>query len=153
MDNHSRTIIHIDIDCFYAQVEMVKSPSLKNVPLGIQQKNIVVTSNYVAREYGIKKCMLISEAKKLCPNLTLVNGEDLHDYRQFSYKVTSLLHKYSQLVERLGLDENFIDVTHLVNDKLKISQAPNSFGFLYGDEESLCDCGCIDRINQVSQIA
>ncbi|KAF7265359.1 hypothetical protein GWI33_021207 [Rhynchophorus ferrugineus] len=64
MDDHSRTIIHIDIDCFYAQVEMVKNPSLVHQPLGIKQKNIVVTSNYLAREYGVTKCMLISEAKK-----------------------------------------------------------------------------------------
>ena len=46
---HSRTIIHFDIDCFYAQVEMLKDPSLKDKPLGIQQKNIVVTCNYPAR--------------------------------------------------------------------------------------------------------
>lgn len=73
LEEHSRTIIHIDIDCFYAQVEILKNPNLKNVPLGIQQKNIVVTSNYIAREYGIKKCMQIVEAKKLCPGLVLGN--------------------------------------------------------------------------------
>ena len=48
-EHHSRVIIHIDIDCFYAQVEMVSDPSLVSKPLGIQQKNIVVTCNYVAR--------------------------------------------------------------------------------------------------------
>ncbi|GLV39619.1 DNA polymerase iota [Carabus blaptoides fortunei] len=71
-EDHSRTIIHIDLDCFYAQVEMLKNPKLKNEPLGVQQKNIVVTSNYIAREFGIKKCMLVTEAQKLCPKLTLV---------------------------------------------------------------------------------
>jgi DNA polymerase iota len=119
IDDHARTIVHIDIDCFYAQVEMKKNPDLRAVALGIQQKNIVVTSNYKAREFGVKKCMLISEAKKLCPDLVLANGEDLHDYRQVSYKVTNLLHKYSPLVERLGLDENYIDVTTLVNERVK----------------------------------
>ena len=47
---HSRTIIHVDIDCFYAQVEMLRNPDLRNIPLGIQQKHIVVTCNYVRIE-------------------------------------------------------------------------------------------------------
>ena len=87
-DDHSRVIVHVDIDCFYAQVEMNKNPELADVPLGVQQKNIVVTSNYVAREYGIRKCMSVKEARELCPHLVLVRGEDLHDYRQISYKVS-----------------------------------------------------------------
>ena len=48
----SRVILHFDIDCFYAQVEMIKDPSLSSKPLGIKQKNIVVTCNYIAREKG-----------------------------------------------------------------------------------------------------
>jgi DNA polymerase iota len=79
ISNHQRTIIHIDIDCFYAQVEMIKNPALRNCPLGIQQKNIIVTSNYVAREYGIQKCMLVNEGLQLCPQLVLVRGEDLYE--------------------------------------------------------------------------
>ena len=50
--NRNRVILHFDIDCFYAQVEMIKDPSLASKPLGIQQKNIVVTCNYIAREKG-----------------------------------------------------------------------------------------------------
>ena len=60
-DHHSRVIVHIDIDCFYAQVEMVSDPSLVSRPLGIQQKNLVVTCNYVARAVGVGKCMKVSE--------------------------------------------------------------------------------------------
>lgn len=146
-DDHSRTLIHIDIDCFYAQVEMVKNPSLVNVPLGIQQKNIVVTSNYLARQYGIKKCMLVTEAQKLCPELVLANGEDLHDYRQISYKITSFLQKYSPLVERLGLDENFIDVTSLITET-----DTEVVGNTYGISDS-CDCGCEKRLKFGTQIA
>ncbi|KAJ8934147.1 hypothetical protein NQ314_013557 [Rhamnusium bicolor] len=153
LDDHSRTIIHIDLDCFYAQVEMVKNPELRTLPLGIQQKNIVVTSNYIARQYGIKKCMLITEAKKMCPNLVLVKGEDLHDYRQTSYKVTTLLQKYSNLVERLGLDENFIDVTSIVNEKIEDSTRIDIVGNVFGDISDLCDCGCSDRLKIGTNIA
>ena len=55
-DNHQRTIIHIEIDCFYSQVEMVADPALKDRPIGIQQKNIVVTCNYIVRTRGVGKC-------------------------------------------------------------------------------------------------
>ena len=78
---HNRVIIHIDLDCFYAQVETLLNPNLKGKPVGVRQKSIVVTCNYPAREYGVKKCMLISEAKKVCPQIILVKGEDLIHYR------------------------------------------------------------------------
>lgn len=157
-DEHARTIIHIDIDCFYAQVEILKRPELKNVPLGIQQKNIVVTSNYIAREFGIRKCMLLTEAMQLCPNLVLVNGEDLNDYRTMSYKVTTLLQKYSEIVERLGLDENFVDVTKLVEQKLKNTDRsagdPNQdVTNIVGSNDSYCQCGCEIRLKIGSLIA
>lgn len=115
---HSRTIVHVDIDCFYAQVEMIRRPELRDVPLGIQQKHIVVTCNYVARERGVKKLVYISDAKKTCPDLVLVNGEDLTNYREFSGRVHSLLsERFTPLVERLGMDENFLDVTELVKSR------------------------------------
>ncbi|XP_017784060.1 PREDICTED: DNA polymerase iota [Nicrophorus vespilloides] len=150
-DSHCRTIIHIDMDCFYAQVEMIKNPQLVNVPFGVYQKNIVVTSNYIAREYGIKKCMLISDAQKLCSNLVLVKGEDLHDYRQLSYKVTTHLQSYSRLVERLGLDENFVDVTQLVSEKL--NSEDTVLGHIFGDNLEYCECGCKKRLTIGSRIA
>ncbi|XP_066245424.1 DNA polymerase iota [Euwallacea similis] len=154
MNDHSRTIIHLDIDCFYAQVEMVKDPALKHQPLGIQQKSIVVTSNYVAREFGIKKCMPIPEAIKLCPNLVLVKGEDLYEYRKMSQQVFELLSQYSQFVERLGLDENFVDVSELVSKRIGDDGYSNLKGFVYGDGNSFdCDCGCHERLVIGSVIA
>lgn len=150
--DHTKTIIHIDIDCFYAQVEMIKNPSLSNVPLGVQQKNIVVTSNYIAREQGVKKCVTISDALKACPNLCLVNGEDLHDYRQISYKITTYLQKFSPCVERLGLDENYIDVTNLVEERLKYG-VPKTAGHVFGATDELCQCGCEERLKMGTVIA
>jgi len=130
---HGRTIIHVDIDCFYAQVEMIRHPELRHVPLGIQQKHIVVTCNYVARERGVKKLVFVSDAKKKCPDLVLVNGEDLTVYREFSGKVHGLLtRKFTPLVERLGMDENFLDVTELVSSRLVSSPEDRDYsGYLY----------------------
>ncbi|XP_063231159.1 DNA polymerase iota [Bacillus rossius redtenbacheri] len=152
---HPRVIVHIDIDCFYAQVEMLKNPELRSQPLGIQQKNIVVTCNYVARQFGIKKCMLLAEAKELCPSLVLVKGEDLYDYRQTSAKVTAVLQKFSPLVEKLGFDENFVDVTQLVAEKLQngFNSSQNMEGHVYSDATERCMCGCYSRLRVGAVIA
>uniref|UniRef100_A0A1A8P6G1 Polymerase (DNA directed) iota n=1 Tax=Nothobranchius pienaari TaxID=704102 RepID=A0A1A8P6G1_9TELE len=124
-----RVILHFDLDCFYAQVEMIRNPALRCVPLGVQQKYIIVTSNYVARGRGVTKLMSVSDAKEKCPELVLVNGEDLTHYREMSYKVTELLMSYCPLVERLGFDENFMDVTEMVEQKLKQIAEPGCFSF------------------------
>ncbi|NXN47049.1 POLI polymerase, partial [Rhinoptilus africanus] len=114
-----RVVVHLDLDCFYAQVEMIRNPELRDKPLGVQQKNIVVTCNYEARKRGVKKLMSVRDAKETCPQLTLVNGEDLTPYREMSYKVTELLGEFCPLVERLGFDENFVDITEIVEARLK----------------------------------
>ncbi|XP_047509867.1 DNA polymerase iota [Pieris napi] len=154
-NEHLKIIIHIDVDCFYAQVEMLRKPELLSQPLGIQQKNIVVTSNYEARQYGIKKCMLVSEALKACPNLKLINGEDLHDYRAASNKIFLLLQNWKSPVEKLGMDEYFIDVTNLVQEKIKSTNCSNltCTGHLYSEPQLDCPCGCYTRLKIASQIA
>lgn len=124
-----RVILHFDLDCFYAQVEMIRNPSLRHVPLGIQQKYIIVTCNYVARERGVTKLMSLTDAQEKCPGLVLVKGEDLTHYREMSYKVTELLMSHCPLVERLGFDENFLDVTEMVERRLGVAAESDSFLF------------------------
>lgn len=153
---HARTIIHLDMDCFYAQVEELRDVSLRTKPLGIQQKQIVVTCNYVARQYGVTKLMLISEAKKLCPQIVLVNGEDLTNYRQMSNKIFEIIHKYTPLVEKLGFDEDYADVTELVASRCKDNIDVEVEGYIHPPDQELdehCDCGCDKRLAIGSQIA
>ncbi|KAM7359638.1 DNA polymerase iota isoform 1-T2 [Cochliomyia hominivorax] len=166
---HQRTIIHLDMDYFYAQVEELRDPSLRAKPLGVQQKNIVVTCNYNARALGIKKLMLVAEAKRLCPDLVLVNGEDLTPYRQMSQKIFELLLNYTPLVEKLGFDENFMDVSSLVEKREQQKQhlehqdqdsddidLPQVIGHIYpsdGATLNACNCGCAQRLALGTQIA
>ncbi|XP_020948988.1 DNA polymerase iota isoform X7 [Sus scrofa] len=89
----------------------------------VQQKYHVVTCNYEARKFGVKKLMKVRDAKEKCPQLVLVNGEDLTRYRETSYKVTELLEQFSPLVERLGFDENFVDLTEMVEKRLEQFQS------------------------------
>ncbi|XP_042818118.1 DNA polymerase iota isoform X1 [Panthera tigris] len=135
----SRVIVHVDLDCFYAQVEMISNPELKGKPLGVQQKYLVVTCNYEARKLGIKKLMTVRDAKEKCPQLVLVNGEDLTRYREMSYKVTELLEEFSPVVERLGFDENFVDLTEMVEKRRQQLQsdqlsALTVCGHVYNDQ-------------------
>ncbi|KAG7202862.1 hypothetical protein KM043_010012 [Ampulex compressa] len=164
--HHAKTIIHLDVDCFYAQVEMLRHPELDGKPLGVQQKNIVVTSNYLAREYGIKKCTSVQEALRLCPGLALVNGEDLSNYRHYSSKILEILHQFTPLVERLGFDDNFIDVTSIVekhnengnesefdpNNPIE-DESKNAVGKIFGLSDEECPCGCHARLIMASKIA
>ena len=145
-ENHDRVIIHIDIDCFYAQVETLLNPSLKGKPVGVQQKFLVVTSNYEARKRCVQKCSSVKSAKELCPDLILVNGEDLKNYRKYSEDIYNLLQTFSPLVEKLGLDENYIDVTERVNS-LVSSEEHEVVGNVYGEiKKESCNCGCYNRL-------
>ncbi|XP_039495219.1 DNA polymerase iota [Drosophila santomea] len=156
---HQRTIIHLDMDYFYAQVEEIRDPTLRSKALGIQQKNIVVTCNYVARAKGVTKLMLIAEAQRICPDLVLVNGEDLTPYRQMSQRIFDLLLNYTPLVEKLGFDENFMDVTALVELRqahVAEAQTKPPVGHTYpadGTPLSNCDCGCAQRLAIGTRIA
>lgn len=83
---------------------------MKSRPLGVKQKNILATCNYNARSHGVKKLMLITEAKKLCPELVLVDGEDLTPFRDVSKTMFNFLRPFSwnNRAERLGFDEVFL---------------------------------------------
>ncbi|KAH7040462.1 uncharacterized protein B0I36DRAFT_10705 [Microdochium trichocladiopsis] len=111
-----RVVLHFDYDCFYASVFENENPALKSLPLGIKQKSILATCNYVARARGVKKLMLISDAQQICPDLVLMNGEDLTRFRNVSKKLWTFLraHSWNNRVERLGLDEVFMDVTDII---------------------------------------
>ncbi|KAI9284590.1 hypothetical protein BC943DRAFT_360939 [Umbelopsis sp. AD052] len=118
--NDQRVIIQTDIDFFYGQVEELENPALKGQPFGVQQKHIIVTCNYIARGKGVRKLQLLGDALKACPELAIVNGEDLARYRVASKGIFHLVRSLvtGQKVERLGLDELFIDVTDMMEAHL-----------------------------------
>nr|KAF7427678.1 hypothetical protein H0235_007372 [Vespula pensylvanica] len=144
---------------------MLQHPEFEGKPFGVQQKNMVVTSNYIAREYGIKKWMSVQEALSLCPDLVLVNGEDLTIYRQYSAKIMDILHQFTPLIERLGLDDNFLDITSIVqkyissnsesNENINDSTEDDSneiVGNVFEITDEECPCGCHLRLAIASRI-
>ncbi|HVE16947.1 MAG TPA: DNA polymerase IV [Chthoniobacterales bacterium] len=108
-----RKIIHLDMDCFYAAVEMRERPELAGRPLAVgggSHRGVVTTCNYEARKFGVHSAMPGFMARERCPQIIFLPVRfDL--YRAESRKVRSILQSYTPLVEPLSLDEAYLDVT------------------------------------------
>ncbi|KTD72807.1 DNA polymerase IV [Legionella tucsonensis] len=115
-----RKIIHIDMDCFYAAIEMRDFPELANKPMAVgglaSQRGVISTSNYVARQFGVRSAMSTAQALKLCRHLIVRPGR-MDVYQQESYYVREIFADYTDLIEPLSLDEAYLDVTHSPNCK------------------------------------
>ncbi|MBP2240788.1 DNA polymerase-4 [Cytobacillus eiseniae] len=112
---NGRVILHVDMNSFYASVEMAYDSSLKGKPLAIagnpeERRGIIVTCSYEARSYGVKTTMALWEAKKLCPQL-IVKKPNFDRYRTASIAMFEILNQYSSLVEPVSIDEGYIDIT------------------------------------------
>ncbi|MEZ9339282.1 DNA polymerase IV [Vibrio splendidus] len=109
-----RKIIHVDMDCFYAAVEMRDNPSYRNRPLAVggheKQRGVLSTCNYEARKFGIRSAMSTGKALQLCPNLLVVPGR-MSVYVEISKKIREIFSRYTSIIEPLSLDEAFLDVT------------------------------------------
>lgn len=109
-----RKIIHVDMDCFYAAVEMRDFPELRDKPIAVggrsDRRGVISTCNYQARQFGVRSAMASAYALKLCPDLILVPGR-MDVYKAVSTQIRSVFNRYTELVEPLSLDEAYLDVT------------------------------------------
>jgi DNA polymerase-4 len=109
-----RKIIHVDMDAFFAAVEMRDNPALRNIPMAVggskDRRGVLCTSNYEARKYGVRAAIPTAHALKLCPHLVLVKP-NFRKYSEASEKVFEIFHEFSDLVEPMSLDEAYLDVT------------------------------------------
>jgi len=112
---NGRVILHVDMNCFYASVEMAYDPELKGKPLAIagnveERRGIIVTCSYEARKFGVKTTMPLWEAKKLCPQLVVMKP-NFERYRAASTAMFEILRQYTELVEPVSIDEGYLDIT------------------------------------------
>ncbi|MGB1972818.1 MAG: DNA polymerase IV [Vibrio toranzoniae] len=114
VEDKIRKIIHVDMDCFYAAVEMRDNPAYRNRPLAVggheKQRGVLSTCNYEARKFGVRSAMPTRKALQLCPNLLVVPGR-MSVYVEISKKIREIFSRYTSMIEPLSLDEAFLDVT------------------------------------------
>lgn len=113
-----RAIVHLDLDAFYAAVEMLENPDLAGKPILVggrpERRGVVAASSYAAREYGVHSAMPMYQALKLCPKAVVLHPRfDL--YRQYSRRVMAILHDATPVVEKMSIDEAYLDLTEQVN--------------------------------------
>jgi len=109
-----RKVIHFDMDCFYAAVEMRNNPSLKDKPVIVggqpNSRGVVCTANYIARRFGVRSAMSAAQAKKLCPEGVFLQP-NFSEYKEASSQIRAIFKKYTSVIEPLSLDEAYLDVT------------------------------------------
>ncbi|MDO4316154.1 MAG: DNA polymerase IV [Oscillospiraceae bacterium] len=114
-----RVILHCDLNCFYASVELLNRPDLRAVPVAVcgdpsSRHGIILAKNEHAKRFGVQTAETIWQAKKKCPDLVLLPPHHKL-YREYSHKVNDVYDQYTDLVEPFGIDESWLDVTHTLH--------------------------------------
>src|SRR5262249_4783040 len=118
------TILHADLDAFYASVEQLLEPSLRGKPIAVGG-GVVLAASYEAKAFGVSSGMSGGRARELCPQLIFVDGH-FKDYQRLGDAAINVLNDFTPLVERISIDEAFADVagcTHLFGPPAEIAQA------------------------------
>ncbi|QMU98104.1 DNA polymerase IV [Microbacterium esteraromaticum] len=111
-DDSGTGILHVDMDAFYAAVEVLHDPSLRGLPLiigGSDGRSVVSSASYEARRFGVRSAMPVGQALRLCPTARVV-PPDFTRYRAVSTQVMEIFQSITPLVEPLSIDEAFLDV-------------------------------------------
>ena len=117
------TILHADLDAFYASVEQLLDPSLRGKPLAVGG-GVVLAASYEAKAFGVQSAMSGRQARQLCPRLIFVNGH-FSEYQRLGDAAIKIVGDYTPLVERISIDEAFADVagcTHLFGPPAEIAR-------------------------------
>jgi DNA polymerase IV len=112
-------IAHLDVDAFYASVELLRRPELRGKPVivsGSGPRAVVTTASYEARRFGVGSAMPTARARRLCPQAVLI-PPDFPAYREMSGRVMEVVRAAAPTVEQVGLDEAYLDLSALVAPK------------------------------------
>ena len=128
-----RTILHSDMNCFYASVEILHDPKLKGKPVAVggdveARHGIVMTASYEAKKFGVKTGMALWQAKQMCPDIIFVSPH-MDRYFRFSRMAREIYSEYTDLQEPYGIDECWLDITDSVSlkgDGLKVAEEISS---------------------------
>nr|WP_082581306.1 DNA polymerase IV [Leifsonia sp. Root227] len=112
IDDSSATILHVDMDAFFASVELLDRPDARGKPAIVGQpgpRSVVTSATYEARKFGVRSAMPMSQAIRLCPQ-AIILPPHMHKYKEYSEKVMAIFSEVTPLVEALSIDEAFLDV-------------------------------------------
>lgn len=113
MDTRPRTVLHVDMDAFYASVEQRDDPALRGRPVivgGAERRGVVAAASYEVRRFGVRSAMPMARAMDLCPHAVVVRPRMSH-YVEISKTIMSVLRDFTPVVEPLSLDEAFLEMT------------------------------------------
>lgn len=113
VDSSTATILHVDLDAFFASVELLDRPELVDKPVVVAHnsaRSVVTAANYPARKFGVRSAIPLARALQLCPT-AIVLEPHFEKYRHYSRQVMAIFDDMTPLVERLGIDEAFLDVS------------------------------------------
>ena len=114
-----KIVMHIDMDAFFASIEQNKKPWLRGKPVGVtgnpEGRSVIATASYEARVFGVKSGMSLWTARRLCPEMILVQS-DFNEYIRVSKELINLFYSFSPAVEEFSIDEAFLDLTYVVKD-------------------------------------
>lgn len=116
----ARILLHIDLNSYFASVEQLLQPALRNQPIAVagnpnERRGIIITCSYEARAYGVKTTMHVRDALRLCPQLLIV-PPNFRAYREHSQRFFALLREVTPLVEPVSIDEGYIDITDVAGE-------------------------------------
>ncbi|MBA3957063.1 MAG: DNA polymerase IV [Parachlamydiaceae bacterium] len=115
-----RTIFHIDMDAFFASIEVVRNPALKGKPVIVggnpNRRGVVSTCSYEARKFGVHSSMPLKEAQRRCPHGIFIEGS-YQIYGEYSAQIMEIFRTLTPFVESISIDEAYIDVTNLISEK------------------------------------
>lgn len=118
-----RKIIHVDMDCFYAAIEVRDNPQLEGKPVAVggrSGRGVLTTCNYEARKYGCRSAMPSFKARELCPELILLPTR-FEVYKHESSRIREIFSQFTNLIEPLSLDEAYLDISHLDSEASTIA--------------------------------
>ena len=124
----ARRVLHLDMDAFYASVELLRRPELRGKPVVIggrgnpDSRGVVSTATYEARAFGIRSAMPMRTAKKLCPEAIFL-PTDFAEYKRWSLVFKEEMRVVSPLFEDRGIDEAYLDVTDVAGESIEIGRA------------------------------
>jgi len=109
-----KTIVHVDIDAFFASIEQILHPELRGKPVIVggreDDSSVVASASYEARERGVQTAMTIAHARRICPEAAFLRG-DYHQYKAFSDRMLEILKDFSPEIEMVSLDDVYLDLT------------------------------------------